>query len=455
MPNDSRLVSIAHPLRHPRVDNHSIFNAPALFDYDVITVDPGGVFEAVNDVIEARAAHYTHADTPVANGESTATHAGLADVLRRRQNEVVRALERGALIVVFTYPQATITEVSTFSGLDRYFFLPAPPGLGWDSRLLQGGEGSAIAVTDHAHPFARVIDVLRQDVRYRAHFDDRAPGFAGNARILARSSGGAPVAAEFTVGGGRVVFLPAPRETGGHLSPALASAILEATDTMLGRAQGAPPLWLANVAVAGLPARDAAVERARDALGAAERALQAAEASQAELAVLRDVLWTERPRALAVAVERCLALLGFEAAGDGHVHAPEGDLLLEVAGAEGEVGMGPHYALRARLESVIEHEHRAPRGLVVANGQRLLPPEDRESTFDESLRIGAEAMRYALITAPELFFTASAALEGGLPAETLANIRLRMLTTDGLVELDDLVTGAAAGAPPAGASSAT
>jgi hypothetical protein len=49
-------------------------------------------------------------------------------------------------------------------------------------------------------------------------------------------------------------------------------------------------------------------------------------------------------------------------------------------------------------------------------------------------------MRFALITAPELFYTASAALEG-LPAETLSAIRRRILSTDGLVELDDLVDG--------------
>ncbi len=441
-----RLLSIAHPLRHMRVDNHSIFNAPALFDYDVVVIDPGGVFEAVRDVLESRALHTTHADTPVANGESTATHAGLADVLRRRQNEVARALERGALIVVFAHPTATITEVSTFSGLDRYFFLPAPPGLGWDARLIQGGEGSTVAVTDHAHPFARVIDVLRDDVRYRAHFDDRAPGFAGNARILARSVGGAAVAAEFTVGAGRIVFLPAPREVGGELSASLATAILEASDAMLGRAQGAPPSWLADITVAGLAERDAAVARAADGLATAQRALDAAEAARAELALLRDVLWTERPRALLAATERCLALLGFEPTGDGRVRAPEGELLVEVAGSETAVGMGPHYAVRARLEEIIEAEHRAPRGLVVANGQRMHRPEDRDAAFDESLRVGAEAMRYALITAPELFYTASAALEG-MPETALANIRLRMLTTDGLVELDDLVLGASPEGP--------
>src|SRR5438132_8245620 len=101
-------------MRHPHVDNHTIFNAPAVVDYDAIVVDPGGVFESIRDVIEARAPHFTHADVQVVNGQTGATEAGLADVLRRRRDEFARALERGAVVAVFLYPQATIAEVSGF-----------------------------------------------------------------------------------------------------------------------------------------------------------------------------------------------------------------------------------------------------------------------------------------------------------------------------------------------------
>ena len=188
MADDFRLLAISHPVRHPRADNHSIFNAPAVFDYDAIVVDPGGIFESILDVVETRAEHFTHTDTPVANGETTATHAGLGELLRRRQHEFARALERGALVVVFLHPQASIpasppSPASTATSSCR------APGLGWDARLIQGGEGATAAVADHGHPFARVIDVLRQDLRYHAYFDDRAPGFAGSAHILARSAG--------------------------------------------------------------------------------------------------------------------------------------------------------------------------------------------------------------------------------------------------------------------------
>ena len=36
-----RLLSIGYPMPHRLIDNHTIFNAPTLFDYDAIIVDPG------------------------------------------------------------------------------------------------------------------------------------------------------------------------------------------------------------------------------------------------------------------------------------------------------------------------------------------------------------------------------------------------------------------------------
>ena len=169
-----RVLSIGHPLPNPEIDNHSIFNAPTVFDYQAILVDPGGVFDAIQAVIDASAQQLTHSDVPVVNGESGAAATGIAEVLRRRRDEFARALERGAVLVVFTYPQATLTGVSGFSGCDRYFFLPAPPAMGWDASLLRGGEGTTATVVDHDHPFAPVLDVLQPELLYRAYFDDRA-----------------------------------------------------------------------------------------------------------------------------------------------------------------------------------------------------------------------------------------------------------------------------------------
>src|SRR5438552_547214 len=121
-----RILSIGRPLAHPAIDNHTIFNAPSISDYEAVVFDPGGMFESVREAAEGRGDHRTFSDQPVVNGASTPSAIGIAEVLRRRRDETARCLERGGLVVVFTYPQATLPEVLGFTGADRYFFLPAP-----------------------------------------------------------------------------------------------------------------------------------------------------------------------------------------------------------------------------------------------------------------------------------------------------------------------------------------
>ena len=63
-----RLLSIGRALPNRQIDNHSIFNAPAAFDYEAIAIDPGGVFASIRELLDASAGHATHADVQVVNG---------------------------------------------------------------------------------------------------------------------------------------------------------------------------------------------------------------------------------------------------------------------------------------------------------------------------------------------------------------------------------------------------
>ena len=143
----------------------------------------------------------------------------------------------------------------------------------------------------------------------------------------------------------------------------------------------------------------------------------------------------------------CAEVIGFERG-----HTPEGQpVLLDgdasvhvvAAAATEAVGMAAHYRLRQHLDRVIEQRAVAPRGLIIANGQCGVALEERQREIEEALRVAAESTRYAVLTAPVLYRAALAAL-GGASAETLAAIRARIATTDGIVTLDDLL-------PPAGA----
>ena len=445
-----RLLSIGRPLPDRAIDNHTIFNAPAAFDYEAIAIDPEGVFRSIRELLDSSEEHFTHADVQVVNA-LTGPGAPAGEILQRRRDEVVRALERGALVAVFAHPQAAITGVAGFAGVDRYFFLPAPAGLAWDSGLIRRGEGGAAAVADHGHPFARYVDAVRSDVLYRAWFREDAPGFAGAARVFARSPGGAPVGVEFPVLAGRVAFLPAPRSRGGDAGRAQAASILAGALELLGRPPGDEPHWVRQEAVPGLAELEAGRAEAEAEAARAAARLDAAREETARLALVRDVLWTEGGHALLPAAVRCAGLLGFgarETDGGWLLTAPEGRLDLEAEGSVEAVGMAPHYRLRARLDARIERERRPARGLVVANGERLQPPDRRTAPIADALRVAAEATSYAVLPAPELFRAALAALDG-LGGDALAAIRGRLCAQDGVVALGDLLGGDEAAAPAA------
>ena len=441
-----RILSVGRPLANPAIDNHSIFNAPAFSDFEAIAIDPAGVLDAVREAAEGRGDHRTYSDLHVVNGPSQGDSVSIADILHRRRDETARLLERGGIVVVFGAPQSTLPQVLGFTGADRYHFLPAPAGLAWVPPLLVWGEGQAVAITAHAHPFARYIEAVHDDLRYRAVFDDRSPAFieaiaSSTATVFARTGGGAPVGVEFAALGGRVVFLPAGSDRASVFE--MGTAIEAAVRDLLALPDPGeePPFWLDTQDVPGLAPLTEVATVARDlATTAAERAA-AAESEAAAITRVRDVLWREGPHGLLPAVLRCCELLGFAVykQRDGVLlRCLDGDLLLEAEGAIAEVGMAPHYRLRARIDAAIAAGDPPPRGLVVANGQRHTAPDRRDCPYLDALRVASEATRYALLPAPALFAAARAAMTGADPA-TLATIRQRLIATDGLITLAGLL----------------
>jgi hypothetical protein len=458
-----RVLSIGHPLPNAAIDNRSIFDAPALFDYEAIVIDPAAVQESIREAALATAPHATSSGVPVVNGESIGGAAGLAELLHRRRDELARALERGAVVAVYLHPPSQVTEVAGMSGLDRYFLLPAPAGMGWDARTVRGGEGRSGAIVDQAHPFSAVVEETRRRLSYRAYLDDRAPGVAEHAHTFVRSTGGAPIGAQIALLGGQLVFLPAIEGADAMQAMPEAKAMVAAMQETLGRVDDdRVPRWLAAQPVPGLEERERTLGEARAERDRAQTALDEAEAATAELSALREVLWRAGEHAMLPAVVRCAELLGFRAREDGQgwlLTAPEGELLLEAEAAEAEVGMAPHYRLRARADRLLEERARPARGLVVISGQRMTEPEKRGVQHADALRVAAESVGYALLTVGELFDAATAALAGGADEATIAEWRARLLAADGVVTLLDRETAefgavapeaAAAPAPEAG-----
>ncbi len=436
-----RILSLSHRLADPLIDNHHIFNAPVVADYEAIVVDVGGVAESIQNAVAASESYLTHADLPLVNGEPADGVDGIAEALRRRLEEFTKALEHGATVIVFAHAPMPISGVTGFQGLDRYFFLPAPNGMAWDHNTLRGSAGSTFAIAEPEHPAVDLLETFRRDLLYRCVFDERA--IAGKGRVIARSEGGLPIGVEFPVLNGRVIFLPSPRESDARwIVQKESKAIVSAFRELLGQSHEQAPAWTRDVAVPGVDALEQQRDLRKAALENASSELATAEEAVDDLSRIRDVLWRAGDLGLQPAVIRCAELLGFEPERNDS-DAPllvDGDLQLHyVVAADLEaVDMAPHYRLRARLDRIIELGAKVPRGLVVANGQRLTRPEERQREIAPSLAVAAESVGYAVITSRTLFAAATAALDG-ISEETKAAIRTRLLNVDGVVELDDLL----------------
>jgi hypothetical protein len=428
-----RVLVIGFPLPDPQIDNCNFLSAPSFFDYDALVVDAASVSHTIEEVVDQSQERLTYAEQPVVNGPTSPTAVGLADALRRRQEETQRLLARGHLVVCLAHPDVPHPRVTGFPGCHRYYWLPAPAGLTYAPPHLMPGEGTEVLSTEADHPFAPYIDRFRANLLYRAYFSEG--GLGPGARVFARSAGGAAVGVELAVGGGRVVFLPPIRSpaTGTDRYP-IAERILECVRRSLGMAAaGPPPAWAVRYALPGLAEREARRQEAERELASAEVRLAEAGAEAETLERYRRLLWQEGKHGLEPVVRDALRLLGFKVTDDPDRPAEavwkEQTLLLEAEGSSEAVDMAPHYRLRRRLEEALAKAARRQRGLIVVNGYRLRPPEERPTQYTDALCAAAESMRYGLVTGLQLFRAVERAL--GEDETAVAAFRERLLSAEG------------------------
>ncbi len=441
-----RILSLGFPMPGPQVDNHSFASAPTFFDYDAIVVNPLALSQLIEGIASGSEEHTTRSGERVLNAPTGPDAVGLADLLRDRQDETARLLARDGLVVCFAYPNVAHQRVAGFSGCDRYFWLPAPPGLQYREPYLRRGSGSEIIPVEHDHPFGPFISQHRTRLAYHAYFADDAPGFAGASRVFARSAGGAAIAVELQLARGRAVFLPPPsRALASDARYAFSRPLQDGIRLMLGlAATSSPPAWLADYDLPGLGDRLTAREKTECQLAEAQEALAAAQDAVEELDRYRRLLWQEGKYGLEQPVRDAFALLDFRVVPN-HIDTPaelwldttdprdRRVALLEVEGSVEAVGMEGHHRLRRRLEDAIA-QGKPKRGVLLINGHRRQPPAERPAQHEETLRVAAESMRYCVATSEQLFHVVRAALEGD--EETVRAFKERLLTVEGVMSDD-------------------
>lgn len=445
-----RVLAIGYPLPNKDIDNYSPLTAPSYFDYDGLFIDPLSVTASAASLLGGEREFEAFDGRPVLNAPTTASTVSAADQLRRRQDETRRLLEAGGTVVVAARPNAVQPGILGFEGCDRYSWLPAPAGISWGSPHLIAAEGRTIRVTAEDHPLAGPLRRFRKGTAYRAVFDERH-GPVRQGRVLATGGAGAPIAMEFTVLGGRVVFVPIFTDESGPVRAQIAEAVVD----VFGQLAQLPseedaPYWLRTQAVPGMEQAEAEVDELTVAATDASARAEAARARLDSLAAHRALLWADGRR-FQDAVASALRLLGFEVThdADGVVIGSEARTsLVECESSRDEVVEWPYVRLQRRLEAALLKDGASHAGLVVANGQRTKDPSERTGEYSETLRIACENYRYGLVTGQTLFALVQRAL-GGAGEGVLLGARRRLLGTNGEIPLE-LALGEVAEQPDAG-----
>ncbi len=434
-----RVLAIGYALPDPSIDNYNVMTAPSYFDYDAVVVDPASITRTAQQIVDGGVTLEAFDGRPVINGPTSPAAVGAADQVRRRADETRRLLEGGGTVIVFAHPNAVQPGLLGFEGCDRYSWLPAPGGLLWGPPYLRAAEGKTVRIVAEDHPLAKVLRTFRNEVGYRAVFDDRLPELKAHGRVLAAGGSGVPIATEFVVAGGRVVFVPAFGDVVGPVRSEIASALVETCRRLVNSTPAEEaPWWTRSVAVPGLEQAEAEVADARETLDQAQARVTAAQERQNTLEAYRRVLWSDGAP-FQQAVAESFRLLGFAVTGGGDeplsLRADDQTALVEAESDRGQVVEWPYVRLQRRLEQHLLKEGDQLRGIVVANGRREMALESRDEEFASTLRIACENYGYALITADTLFALVQRAL-GGASDDELGAMRRRLMRIKGLISTD-------------------
>jgi len=437
-----RILSIGYPLPNVAIDNYNALTAPSYNDYDGLLIDPASITRAAKDLAEEGTDYEAFDGRPILNAPTSASAVGAADQLRRRADETRRLLENGGLVVVFARPDAVQGGVLGFEGLDRYHWLPAPGGLSWGPPYLKPAEGKTVRISGlDEHPFTAVLREFRNDVGYRAMFDERQAEVRRTGRVLATGGAGIPIAVEFPVLGGRVLFIPMIAESPYADRSKLAQAIAEAFVRHSGSDYGADaPYWAKAQALPGLEQMEAELEEADAAAIEAKSRLEAVHERHDTLARHRRLLW-EDGQPFAGAVVEALRLLGFaveHTQGEPISLEHEGTkAFLEVESAREQCVEWPYIRLQRRLEDHLLKQGELLKGIVIANGFRGKNPDEREEELSAPLKAACENYRYSLLSTRTLFELVRRAL-GGADEATLLGLRRRIMQGAGLLTAETL-----------------
>ncbi len=431
-----RIISIGCPVPSPNVDNHSIANAPSLFDYDACIIDP----QAVSEQIEGIAASTLDVKAPdgraLRPGESGAFHFGLGELLQQRQRELQLLLERGGLLILFAYPNIRHPNVTSLPGFNRYSLIPSPDGDPFSWPALRPADGKDVRPVLPQHAASGYLDDLAGRLRYRAVFDVRP---TSGATVVGRSIGGAAVAAEFRVGAGRLVALPPADNLAASQRKVFSTTLLEMIERLVQEPdQSAAPVWVRRYDSPEASAARDQLTAAQNELKQAQRRVTEAESLLSDTTRFQGMLWQSQNHAFRDVIQDAFRMLGYTPALSGdelELRDRSGTALVELASTDKAVSDRLYLTLQKRIEERYLRRQQRPKGIIVANGFRQTDPRIRREPFPKTLINACETYGYALIPVEALFELVTFAGEAADEPEILEEIRRSIMETAGVLEI--------------------
>ncbi len=435
-----RVLSIGLSLGHDLVVNKHIYDAPALFDFDAIVLDPADLPDFWKEQMVREEGFPVLPYDPVKD-----TGGVLRSFLAGRTSEMTTFLGRPRLLIcVLRRVQGIYTPRNWRDReppwIDNYSWLPIVAGLEEKSigYYISSGEGSTVRIVDPANDFMAYFRAFKDQLFHEAYLESDVLEH-GNVRgfhTIATDYADHPISFAFHCGKATVVFLPPV--SGYYDSEKMAGVLLQCILRAFPEAQRTPPPeWATDYRplMPGLESLDGEADKLTDEIKRLESELKQVRTNQQALEGHLRLLYEQGKYQLEPAVREAFRLVGFgfDEYGDVDIvlDAPEGRAFVEIEGKDHDaIKVEKHSQLLRYVTEYQQDTGATVKGILVGNAYRFTPPLKRDSWFSEKVEKGAEAQGFCLLTTEELFKVVCALLAN--PFDALkAQIRSAILNTVG------------------------
>jgi hypothetical protein len=351
-------------------------------------------------------------------------HAFQGQVFHRRRKELSDLVQvKGGIIICILNPDQQVNFgiggiTSPYNLLDTV----APQAMNLVRNSVQLGEGSQLKLIQTARgALSAYFRVLRENLRFAAYLNtDDASIVRTGGVLFAVNSVGSPIAIEFSVGAGRLCFVPVPHGIPGDRAGAAFAQVIEAH--FGGPTEIELPDWATSVIVPGADSHDARIAELEVRKDQIVDEISELNAKRLSLQNYRTLLFGSGTAVLESVVRDAFRLLGFDVP-EPDAYEGEWDIELrdtrsgntaigEAEGSEGIIDVDKYRQLLDYYQNEIL-EGRTHKGILIGNGYRLKPLDspERQKQFSEHALNGSTANKFCLVPTTELFKAVCTILE--------------------------------------------